>query len=72
MSIMPPRLGRAALPGAPPPVPHDLQMRGNCIACHVGPGTVVAIRVEHPSRGNCRQCHVPESNAPLFERKPKS
>lgn len=68
MSVAPPRLGRASLPGAPPPVPHELQMRGNCIACHVGPGTVAAIRVEHPSRGNCRQCHVPETNAPLFER----
>jgi cytochrome c-type protein NapB len=72
MSVAPPRLGRASLPGAPPPVPHDIQMRGNCISCHVGPGTVTAIRVEHPSRGNCRQCHVPETDAPLFERKPKS
>ena len=72
MSVAPPRLGRAALPGAPPPIPHDIQMRGNCIACHVGPGTVAAIRVEHPSRGNCRQCHVPQANVPLFERKPKS
>ncbi len=59
MSIPPPRLGRSHLPGAPPPVPHELRMRGNCIACHVGPGTVTTIRVEHPSRGNCRQCHVP-------------
>lgn len=72
MSVAPPRLGRTSLPGAPPPIPHELQMRGDCVACHVGPGTVAAIRVEHPSRGNCRQCHVPESNAPLFERKPKS
>ena len=36
-SVPPPRLGRAELPGAPVPIPHDLQMRGNCIACHVGP-----------------------------------
>jgi cytochrome c-type protein NapB len=72
MSVAPPRLGRAALPGAPLPIPHDIQMRGNCIACHVGPGTVATIRVEHPSRGNCRQCHVPQANVPLFERKPKS
>jgi len=72
MSVAPPRLGRAALPGAPPPIPHDILMRGNCIACHVGPGTVAAIRVEHPSRGNCRQCHVPQTHVPLFERKPKS
>jgi cytochrome c-type protein NapB len=72
MSVVPPRLGRASLPGSPPPVPHDLQMRGNCIACHVGPGTVATIRVEHPSRGNCRQCHVPETNATPWQRKPKS
>lgn len=72
MSVAPPRLGRAALPGAPPPIPHELQTRGNCIACHVGPGTVATIRVEHPSRGNCRQCHVPEISVQPFERKIKS
>jgi len=72
VSVAPPRLGRAALPGGPPPIPHELQMRGNCIACHVGPATVSTIRVEHPSRGNCRQCHVPETGAAPFQRKPKS
>lgn len=71
-SVAPPRLGRAALPGAPLPIPHDIQMRENCIACHVGPGTIATIRVEHPSRGNCRQCHVPVTNAPEWQRKPKS
>ena len=72
VSVAPPRLGRTSLPGAPLPIPHDIQMRGNCIACHVGPGTVATIRVEHPSRGNCRQCHVPVTNAPQWQRKPKS
>jgi len=72
LSLPPPRLGRSHLPGAPPPIPHELQMRGNCIACHVGPGTVTAIRVEHPSRGNCRQCHVPDSYVELFQRKSES
>jgi cytochrome c-type protein NapB len=67
-SVAPPRLGRAGLPGAPPPIPHELQMRGNCIACHVGPGAVATIRVEHPSRGNCRQCHLAETNAAPFQR----
>ena len=67
-SPAPPRLGRSYLPGAPPPIPHDIQMRGDCIACHVGPGTVAAIRVEHPMRGNCRQCHVPDAFAGLFQR----
>ena len=68
-SVPPPRLGGSYLPGAPSPIPHDLQMRGNCIACHVGPGTVTAIRVEHPSRGNCRQCHVPDPYTEPFQRK---
>jgi cytochrome c-type protein NapB len=68
-SIRPPRLGRSQLPGSPPPFPHPLQMRGNCIACHVGPGAVTEIRVEHPSRGVCRQCHMPEAaNIKPFDR----
>ena len=71
MSVTTPRLGRSDLPGAPPPIPHELQMRGNCIACHVGPGAVASIRVEHPSRGNCRQCHLPQTNAGLFSRNSK-
>lgn len=68
-SVPPPRLGRSYLPGAPPPIPHDLQYRGECIACHVGPGTIAAIRVEHPMRGNCRQCHVPDLFEGTFQRK---
>jgi cytochrome c-type protein NapB len=72
MSLPPPRLGRSHLPGAPPPIPHDLQMRGDCAACHVGPGAVTTIRVEHPSRGNCRQCHVPDAYVEPFKRKPES
>ncbi|MBW1850139.1 MAG: cytochrome C [Deltaproteobacteria bacterium] len=67
-SVSPPRLGRSHLPGGPPPIPHDLQRRGACIACHVGPGTVTEIRVEHPSRGNCRQCHVTDSPIKPFQR----
>ena len=73
-SVATPRLGRSELPGAPPPIPHTLQMRGNCIACHVGPGAVATIRVEHSSRGNCRQCHVPDINTSVkpFQRNPQS
>jgi cytochrome c-type protein NapB len=58
ISNKPPVLGRSYLPGAPVPVPHSLQGRGNCIACHVGPGAIDAIRSDHPDRGNCRQCHL--------------
>ena len=58
-SIEPPKLGRSEMGGSPPPVPHSLQIREDCIACHTGPAAVAEIRVEHASRGNCRQCHVP-------------
>jgi cytochrome c-type protein NapB len=66
-SINPPRLGRSQLGGSPPPIPHSLQLREDCIACHSGPAAVAEIRVEHASRGNCRQCHVPMiSTEPLI------
>ena len=54
-----PRIGGAALPGSPPPIPHDLQMRENCLACHGSPSAPPEIRTKHPERINCRQCHVP-------------
>ena len=67
-SVPAPRLGRSYLPGAPPPIPHYLQMRENCHACHVGPGTVVEIRMKHKWRGLCRQCHVPDRPVEPFRR----
>ena len=67
-SLPPPRLGRSYLPGAPPPIPHDMQMRENCEACHVGPGTIAAIRMKHQWRGNCWQCHLPDSPVEPFRR----
>ena len=48
-----------ALPGSPPVMPHQLQMRENCLACHAGPAAVKELWVDHPERVNCRQCHVP-------------
>ena len=57
-SINPPKLGRSQLGGSPPSIPHSLQLREDCLACHTGPAAVAEIRVEHASRGNCRQCHV--------------
>jgi cytochrome c-type protein NapB len=67
-SLPPPRLGRSYLPGAPPPIPHDMQMRENCHACHVGPGTIAAIRMKHQWRGNCWQCHLPDRPVTPFQR----
>jgi cytochrome c-type protein NapB len=53
-----PATGQAALPGGPPVIPHDLQQRGDCLACHAGPAAVRELRTDHPDRTNCRQCHV--------------
>lgn len=62
-SVEPPRRGDRALPGGPLRIPHSLQMRGNCLACHGGTGTPEAIRTTHPERTQCRQCHVPRKRA---------
>lgn len=50
-----------ALESSPPVIPHQLQMRENCLACHAGPSAPKEIRVTHPERINCRQCHVPNN-----------
>lgn len=47
-----------ALVGSPPVIPHQIQMRENCLSCHAGPSAPKEIRVTHPERINCRQCHV--------------
>lgn len=52
-----------ALLGSPPMIPHQLQMRENCISCHAGPSAPKEIRVSHPERVNCRQCHLPKEKA---------
>lgn len=62
------RLGLARLPGAPPPFPHGLQNREDCVACHTGPGAVNEIRMNHEARGICRQCHVPATDISAFNR----
>jgi cytochrome c-type protein NapB len=67
-----PALGGAALPGSPPPIPHDLQLRDNCLACHAGPSAVREIRTTHPERINCRQCHALGAASPsVFSRPPR-
>ncbi|MEX2177209.1 MAG: multiheme c-type cytochrome [Gemmatimonadaceae bacterium] len=53
-----PKLTQVTRGGNPPPIPHALQMRGNCLACHAAPAGVAEIRTAHPERANCRQCHV--------------
>ena len=53
-----PAVGGARGTGSPPPIPHELTTRGNCLACHMGPAAVAEVRTPHPERANCRQCHV--------------
>lgn len=53
-----PQINNQALEGSPPVIPHVLQMRENCLACHAGPAAPIEIRVSHPERVNCRQCHA--------------
>lgn len=58
----PPLVGdNNALLTSPPVIPHQIQMRENCLACHAGPSAPKEIRVSHPNRVNCRQCHVPNN-----------
>lgn len=53
-----PARGIRAMEGSPPVIPHAIQMRENCLACHAGPAAPKEIRVSHPLRINCRQCHA--------------
>lgn len=47
-----------AIEGAPPAIPHMLQMREHCVSCHGGGSAAPDIRTDHPERFNCRQCHA--------------
>lgn len=49
--------GPRAFKGAPPVIPHRVQMRSRCLTCH-GKEANKALRTSHPQRRNCRQCHV--------------
>jgi len=65
----PPKRGRQAIPGGPLQIPHPLQFRENCLACHAGPHAVVEIKTSHPERENCLQCHVVDRDIPPFKSK---
>jgi nitrate reductase (cytochrome), electron transfer subunit len=53
-----PQLSRRTPDRGPPPIPHGVQGRANCLPCHAGPGAVAEIRTTHPERADCRQCHI--------------
>jgi nitrate reductase cytochrome c-type subunit len=64
-----PQLQPTVRDGSPPSIPHELELRGNCLACHAGPAAVAEIRTTHPGQANCRQCHVAQDGeAGLFTR----
>ena len=69
--VMPtlPKRGRQAIPGGPLQIPHPLQFRENCLACHAGPQAVVEIKTSHPERQNCQQCHVRDQDILPFQSK---
>ena len=50
---------RRAFEGAPPLVPHDLEVGMDCLDCH-RLGENDAVITSHPERSNCVQCHIPE------------
>jgi cytochrome c-type protein NapB len=53
----------------PPPIPHSLAMRANCLACHSAPSAVEELRTPHPERANCRQCHLTvDDDTGVFQR----
>jgi cytochrome c-type protein NapB len=60
------RRGGRATPGAQPTIPHRLQMREHCLACHGGPAARPEISTPHPERTRCRQCHVPVTDTTTF------
>jgi nitrate reductase cytochrome c-type subunit len=64
-----PRLSPRTAGSKLPSIPHDLESRGNCLACHAGPAAVAEIRTTHPGWADCRQCHVaPDPEAEAFTR----
>lgn len=59
-------ISQIAMPGAPPMIPHTLELRNNCLSCHASPAAPKEIRVSHPERVNCRQCHLPINTNEIF------
>lgn len=65
---LPPYGFGGAVLGAPPAMPHTIQMREHCVSCHGGPSAAPDIRTDHPERFNCRQCHVATEATDVFSR----
>ncbi|MDK2986205.1 MAG: hypothetical protein PWQ96_1849 [Clostridia bacterium] len=54
--------GETLIEGFPPPIPHDLKDKDECLVCHREGEVGKATKVTHPELTNCRQCHVLEQN----------
>jgi len=54
--------GTRAHPLAPPRIPHRLQNRNNCLACHGNLGRESTPTSPHTERSQCIQCHVRDNN----------
>ncbi len=65
-----PQLAVTLIGRNPPPIPHDLELRGNCLTCHSGPSGVAEIQTPHPERINCRQCHLLAAEPDVYVRPP--
>ncbi len=57
--LVPPLSFQPAAVETPPPMPHRLTLRENCIACHEPDGMYESLHAPHPERVNCQQCHLP-------------
>ncbi len=57
-----PGRGTRAWAGAPPTIPHRLEMRSNCASCH-GPSGRAPLRTPHATRQSCLQCHAQDAAA---------
>lgn len=45
---------------SPPPMPHRVALRENCLSCHGPKNPDMKMRTPHPERTSCLQCHVPD------------
>ncbi len=45
---------------SPPPMPHRIALRENCLSCHGPKNPNMKMRTPHPERTSCLQCHVPD------------
>ncbi|MDE3091042.1 MAG: ammonia-forming cytochrome c nitrite reductase subunit c552, partial [Chloroflexota bacterium] len=59
----------ATLSNVPPPIPHTLEGRDQCLVCHqTGGGGAPKVPADHAGRTNdqCRTCHQPQVIAPVI------